>query len=190
MRVLARCVSAIGVAVTVMSGCGQRTRDAASPVASSATGACRTSAVSSPRDVAPAFRVVSADGRVFDSASLVGKPVVLVFFTSWCPVCDRELPKVQAALQAAGDDVVALGVSLDDGDTWSDVDGVVKRMAPRLAIVRGETNAAIVEAYDANRSFPVVVVIDDRGRISFVQRGAHAQDDLSTAIQRSRECKA
>jgi len=35
------------------------------------------------------FESQTLDGRPFSSADLVGKPIIVNFFASWCPVCSR-----------------------------------------------------------------------------------------------------
>ncbi len=142
------------------------------------------------RGAASPFHVTSVDGRVLDSKELNDKPVLVVFFASWCPVCARELPAIRAALQRGGDDVVGIGVSLDDEDTWPDAEPFVKRTAPGLTLVRGEMNPSIVAAFDPNRSFPVVVVMDGRGRIVLTGAGVRGRDDLASVIASARACSS
>lgn len=45
------------------------------------------------RELAPDFSLVLADGETFRLAE-TDKPVYLVFWAEWCPVCRRELPVV------------------------------------------------------------------------------------------------
>jgi peroxiredoxin len=41
---------------------------------------------------APAFSLPETDGGQVDLASYAGRPVLLVFWTTSCPICQRELP--------------------------------------------------------------------------------------------------
>src|SRR3989441_13027519 len=43
----------------------------------------------------PSFESQPLDGQPFSSRDLVGKPVIVNFFASWCPVCSMELKDLQ-----------------------------------------------------------------------------------------------
>ena len=43
----------------------------------------------------PAFELRSLDGKTYTDQTLIGQPTLLMFWASWCHVCQGELPKVQ-----------------------------------------------------------------------------------------------
>jgi len=49
-------------------------------------------------DIMPAFTIVSDNGKELKSAALKGKVILINFFATWCPPCQKELAEVQAKL--------------------------------------------------------------------------------------------
>ncbi|MEM5786660.1 MAG: redoxin domain-containing protein, partial [Syntrophobacteraceae bacterium] len=43
-------------------------------------------------DPMPDFSIRTFDGSTYSRESLKGKPLMLVFWNTWCPICRRELP--------------------------------------------------------------------------------------------------
>lgn len=52
-------------------------------------------------DAMPAFTIVSDDGKTFKSSALKGKVILINFFATWCPPCQKELAEIQAKLWPA-----------------------------------------------------------------------------------------
>jgi cytochrome c biogenesis protein CcmG/thiol:disulfide interchange protein DsbE len=63
---------------------------------------------------APAFRLQSLEGEVYDLRALRGTPVVLNFWSTWCPPCLEEHPLFAAAAQRYEGRVQFLGVIYQD----------------------------------------------------------------------------
>src|SRR5262249_56468688 len=66
----------------------------------------------------PSFESQTLDGQPFSSRDLAGKPVIVNFFASWCPVCSMELKDLQTLqpeLRQRG--VSVIGVLVDPVET-------------------------------------------------------------------------
>lgn len=127
--------------------------------------------VLSPKERVPDFRVSSADGKSFASKAWIGRePFVLVFFATWCRVCDLKLPLVAEAL-APHPDLAVLVVSLDDADSWEEVPAFLKRVGLHHPVVRGTSFPRFALAYDPLQTVPVVAVVGRNGYLVDYQVG-------------------
>lgn len=132
-----------------------------------------------PDERVPEFLLASERCEIFDSRELVGKqPFVVVFFASWCNVCEHKLPQVRDALVERGDQVTSLFVSLDDTDGWEATERFLERngLAPTLAVA-GRDFLSFSLGYNPFRSVPVVVVVGRSGRVVDVQVGVRDGDE-------------
>ncbi len=93
------------VAAAMLAGCSPKavTPEASSPAPAAEPEPAREPfRVLSPDELVPEFRVRASDGTLFDSDALVGKrPFVVVFYATWCSVCEMKLPVVKEALSRA-----------------------------------------------------------------------------------------
>lgn len=139
-----------------------------------------------PREPIPHFRITTVEGAVLDSREIVGKkPLMLFFFSSWCPVCEKKMPMVREVLAQYAGRVDTYAISLDENDTWSDVAAYVRDQRLDAPLVRGEHYLNFSTAYNPLGALPWIVVVDKTGHLAEVQLGLapehHAR--LHEAIQ-------
>jgi thiol-disulfide isomerase/thioredoxin len=102
----------LAVAAILVAACGATngaTRRQDNAVSNSAVSAGQTAQV--PAQLR--FSAETLGGQPFSGKSLVGKPSVLWFWTSWCPQCQREAPMV-SRVAAANPAVTFIGVAAHD----------------------------------------------------------------------------
>jgi thiol-disulfide isomerase/thioredoxin len=78
----------------------------------------------------PSFESQTLDGHPFSSRELLGKPVIVNFFASWCPVCSMELKDLQTLqpeLRQRG--VSVIEVLVDPVETPDTVDEARRQLA-------------------------------------------------------------
>lgn len=126
----------------------------------------------------PEFRLRAVTGHWFDSHDLVGEePFIVVFFASWCAVCDRKLPMLRQALQATGP-VTTIGVAVDDAQTFPRVLPFLNRVGMAdLPVVAGTRFPNFTASYNPFSTVPLVVVVGQNGGLVDYQLGYAPNDE-------------
>jgi peroxiredoxin len=169
---LALLTAAVGACATSPDGTGEPA--AAAPVttaaATKATAAPTSQARFPPpgivaaarRRPAPALRVTAFDGRPVTLEDFRGRPVVVSFFESWCPICQVEQPDLsRVAVEFAGR-VGFVGVSYHDTvAAGRDYQRRFDVPYPLANDPSGRTWASWRVPYQ-----PVTILVDKQGRIA------------------------
>ena len=127
--------------------------------------------------LAPDFEVTTIDGATVSLQDLKGKPILLLFFRTTCPACNTNMPHVQAAFEARGEEVhfiaIETGSSNDSVQQYAETNG----LSFTVALGRGNT-----APNDYNIQFiPTTFLIDSQGVIRAKQVGAYASADALLA---------
>ena len=138
-----------------------------------ATGLVLTLAVSAKAvssEAAPDFSLTTLDGKTVTKASLQGKPVLLMFWASWCGTCQQELPHVKALYEqhkAKGLQAVAIGFR----DEEADIRGYVQAHQSTFVFPAAYDTRNHVSTLFKARGTPTFVLLDAQGRIALVHTG-------------------
>jgi peroxiredoxin len=114
------------------------------------------------RRPAPPLRVTAFDGRGVDLERSRGRPVVVSFFESWCPICEVEQPDLSRVAAGYAGQVDFVGVSYHD--TVAAGRAYQRRFDVPYPLANdpsGRTWARWKVPYQ-----PVVVLVDKQGRIA------------------------
>lgn len=109
------------------------------------------------------FRDRDLEGNLYNLKDLKGKVVVINFWFINCPPCRMEIPDLNelVAQYAGNDDVVFLGIALDDRYRLEEF---LKIMPFRYHIIE---NGRMLAQNNNVSSFPTHVVLDREGKILF-----------------------
>jgi peroxiredoxin len=125
-----------------------------------------------PGSVAPAFSLLTADGRSVSLQSLRGRVVVVNFWATWCPPCRAELPTLADFARSQGaTGAVLLPVDLAWSETSEEkVRAFARAYGPGVEVLLDRTGA-VTRAWDV-RAYPSTFVIDAEGRVRAKRTGA------------------
>ena len=139
---------------------------------------------------APYFILPTWDGQVIKSTSLKGQVVLMAFFQTWCPDCQRTNPLLEKLYRKYKDrGFVVLGISHDRGKA-KDVEPYIKKYGLTYPIVLGDFSIAInyvkVSPQRPNFSIPYLVLVDRKGNIvgRFVEGRNEETHDLKKLEER------
>jgi thiol-disulfide isomerase/thioredoxin len=133
-------------------------------------------------ELAPHFTVRTMDGTNLDSDSLRGKVVLVQFWTTWCPYCQREQPIVDMLSQEyASQGLVVLAVNVKESK-----EEVLEYLQekPRLCPVVLTEDTNLVARFRPT-SFPRYIVINRDGHIASEIAGAGGEKMLRAELVRA-----
>ncbi len=113
------------------------------------------------------FKGIDLDGKPFDLAGSIGsKPVMLIFWASWCPTCASEVPKVNRLAQQYRERGMAfVAVNVGFNDSVERAQSFIRRTGmtyPALFDGSGD----ITRPY-ALLGVPTVIIADKKGIVQF-----------------------
>lgn len=116
------------------------------------------------RGEAPPIQTRTLDGELFDLEGFRGRPAVIHFWATWCPVCDleqgmverlaRRHPLISVAMQSGTEEEVAEWMA-GRGVAYPVVNDPIGELAGRYGVT----------------AVPASFVLDRQGRVRFVTRG-------------------
>lgn len=113
------------------------------------------------------FKGTDMEGKPFDLAQSIGsKPVMLIFWASWCPTCATEVPKVNRLAQKYGGrgmEFVAVNVGFND--SVERAQAFIRKTGMQYpALFDG--SGTITQPY-ALLGVPTVIIADKKGVVRF-----------------------
>lgn len=139
------------------------------------------------KQLAQNFSAVAMDGQTVELESLKGKVVLITFWTTRCPICESEIPKLnQIAANYQGKDVVFLGLTTD---TPTRVESFLKVKPFNFNIIPGSFGVLLKYA-DRDRSgniamgYPAYFLVNQNGEIEMKANGWDKTKTIDTQISR------
>ena len=127
----------------------------------------------------PAFDSVLMDGTTLKGEQLAGRPVLVVFWATWCPICRKELPHIEQLYQrhkARGFEVLAVSIDAER----LEVDEYLREHKHGFPVtMRSERHSQL---FGITKTPPRLFLIDRQGMLRFKHLGALAPDTLEAQL--------
>jgi peroxiredoxin len=141
---------------------------AKSPVAGNVQDDLESTTLVHAGDKAPDFTVEMLDGRSVTLSELQGKPVLLIFWATWCPPCREELSHLQeGVIDLFGDKITVLPISR--GEKRETVEGFLDKMGYTFPVGL-DGDQSIYKKYASNY-IPRCFVINAKGVVEYAGVG-------------------
>lgn len=128
----------------------------------------------------PAFDSLLLDGRTLKGEQLAGKPLLVVFWATWCPVCRKELPQLEQIYRrhkGRGLEILAVSIDaerLEVDEFWRDHEYTFP------VAMRTERHSAV---FGITKTPPRFFLIDRQGVLRFKHLGEVAPDKLEAQLR-------
>ncbi len=120
---------------------------------------------------APDFSTVSTDGKTVHLSELKGKVIMLQFTASWCSVCRKEMPHIEADIwqeHKDNPDFALLGIDLDEPKETVEKFG--KQIPVTYPLLLDPEGKIFYSYAEKGAGVTRNVIIDKTGKIVFMTR--------------------
>jgi peroxiredoxin len=108
-----------------------------------------------------------------------GELVVLDFWATWCTVCERQMPKLQKAVQKSEltDDITVILVNTQESgkNRRAKVEKYLERRG--LEYRTGLDDGSVMRRYGV-QGLPTMIIVDRQGRVAYTGVGMHPFEDI------------
>jgi peroxiredoxin len=129
-------------------------------------------------DNAPDFTLSTLDGNQFQLSALKGTPVFLSFWTTGCGACIYQMPFLESARNEMGDEIEF--ITIDIMENSYTIQSLMNYYDFSLPVAL-DSDGSVSEDYNVIFT-PTNVVIDSKGVIQYIRKGAFRDADEILAI--------
>ncbi len=112
---------------------------------------------------APDFELKTLDGKLVKLSDYKGKVVILDFWATWCGPCRRGVPDLVEIQKQFNDDLVVIGISLDQENTQNQLQPFIDNYNINYPVVIW--NEKVVQDYGNISAIPTSFIINKDGEI-------------------------
>ncbi len=135
-----------------------------------------------PGHPAPEFTVQDINGKAISLSDFRGRPVLINFWTTWCPPCRAEMPDIEKVYQKYKDkSLVVLGISV--GEDRETVAKYLEKGGFSWIFLVDQIGETFTMRY-RGAAFPSSFFVDKDGIIQDVSIGALNEKGLETKLEK------
>jgi peroxiredoxin len=128
-------------------------------------------------DAAPEFQLQQINGQTISLDELHGHPAIIIFWTSWCPICRAEAPEFNRLMRryrASG--IRVLGINIQESEKRTRAG--IKDFGIRYPVAL-DTDASVARRYQVTAT-PTVIFLDADGVIKY--KGTRLPEDYDRRL--------
>ncbi len=130
----------------------------------------------------PALTLHDLQGRPVPLQHLVGRPLVINLWATWCGPCRREMPVLVRAQQRDRGVTFAF---VDQGEAPDTIRAFLQRLPARPSHLLLDDGRDLARHFDV-RGYPTTLFVDSQGRVRDIHVGVLSPATLADALQRIR----
>ena len=132
---------------------------------------------------APAFRLLSLDGKKVSLADYKGKPVLVNFWATWCAPCKLEMPWfAEFQKQYGPQGFTILGIDQDPEAGKDKIQQTAEHLGVNYPVLL--PNDEVAPAYGGIDSLPTSFYVDRNGVVAEVTAGLGSKDEIEAHIRK------
>jgi thiol-disulfide isomerase/thioredoxin len=127
------------------------------------------------------FTLPRFSGGQLQTQSLLGRPVIVNFYASWCSVCRAEMPEFERLSRDAAGQVAVIGVNPQVNDDDASQADLVAETGVTYPTVR-DRNDTLLRVFNPSGALPTTVFLDAAGRVHRVVYGQLTEGQLTRIL--------
>ena len=131
---------------------------------------------------APSFKLKGIDGKDYSLEQIKGKPVVVNFWTSWCPPCKKEAPELVKLYNQHRSKLEVYAVNLTSQDSLGDAQAFVNEYGFSFPVLLDQ-EGMVGQRYQL-QGIPTTVFINKEGLIVDRVVGYSGQEVLAQKFEK------
>lgn len=155
--------------------------DAPPPAASGAAGDHAATGAIPGRDAPLDFTIKDMHGVDVKLASFKGKIILINFWATWCGPCREEIPSLVELQAKYPDDLVILGLSVDD--PVDKLKPYAEQFGMNYPVLVGSGRDDVQDAYGPIWGIPISVLIDREGKVFKKHSGIASKEQFEQEIR-------